>query len=100
MPKERKNIPGVRIQLTDGKRTFTTYTGADGFFAFENIPPGLYEAVADLPIARNRARVDLREAWYVSWVVFSVVSFESSRSSKWEDSVRQFISQILLRPMS
>ena len=69
--KERRNIAGVRIQLTNSERTLTTHTGANGLFTFENVPPGLYEAVADLPV-NNRRTVDLREAWYVSWVVFSV----------------------------
>ena len=71
VPKERRNIAGVRIQLTNSERTLTTHTGANGLFTFENVPPGLYEAVADLPV-NNRRTVDLREAWYVSWVVFSV----------------------------
>ena len=69
--KERRNIAGVLIQLTNSERTLTTHTGSNGLFAFENVPPGLYEVIADLPV-NNRRKVDLREAWAVSRVVFSV----------------------------
>jgi phosphatidate phosphatase APP1 len=58
-----KHVPGVRVYLRGEKQTFSALTDGQGRFIFENIPPGVYEAAADVPLSAGPIKIDLTQAW-------------------------------------
>ena len=48
-PTEKRYFPGVRVDLRGEKQIFSSTTDSLGYFTFENLPPGIYEAAAALP---------------------------------------------------
>jgi hypothetical protein len=62
-PAERKNITGIRVYLRGGKQTLSATTDDRGQFSFENLDPGIYEAIAALPEGGAPIKVDLTKAW-------------------------------------
>ncbi|HEV3332496.1 MAG TPA: carboxypeptidase-like regulatory domain-containing protein [Bryobacteraceae bacterium] len=55
--------PGVRVVLRGEHQTLTAVTDNAGRFAFENLPPGIYEASGPVPLPARPVRIDLTHAW-------------------------------------
>ena len=62
-PAEKRYFPGVRVDLRGEKQIFSSITDSLGHFAFENLPPGIYEAAAVLPQGVAPIKIDLVRTW-------------------------------------
>jgi hypothetical protein len=62
-PAERKNVAGVQVYLRGGKQTLSATTDGRGRFSFDELDPGVYDAVAVLPQGGVPVKVDLTQAW-------------------------------------
>jgi hypothetical protein len=68
-PSQRKTLAGIRVNLRGGTQPLSATTDGRGQFSFENLDPGVYEAVAPLPEGDVRIKVDLTQAWCMHVVV-------------------------------
>jgi hypothetical protein len=57
-----KYVSGVRVNLR-GEKTFAAVSDSQGHFLIDNVPPGIYEAVTDLPTDAVRLQIDLTKSW-------------------------------------
>jgi hypothetical protein len=57
-----KYVPGVRVYLSGEKQTFSTMSDDQGRFVIENVPPGVYQVAADVPLSGGPIKIDLTQA--------------------------------------
>jgi hypothetical protein len=62
-PVAGKNLAGVQVYLFGGRQTLSATTDSRGRFSFENLDPGVYEALAALPEGSTPIKIDLTKAW-------------------------------------
>lgn len=59
-----KSVAGARVILR-GEKTFSAVSDSNGRFLIDNVPPGVYEALTDVPMDRGPLQIDLTKSWCV-----------------------------------